>query len=134
VIVVDTSAWVEVLRATGSPADLALTRLMAARTDLALTEAVVMELRAGTSSDAELEALQERLDGFPLLPLHGLSDFEAAADLFRICTRAGERLRGLSGCLVAVPAIRAGAPILHADGDFDTLARHTPLEVVPLDE
>ena len=43
---------------------------------------------------------------------------------------------GISGTvsLVAVPAILAGAPVLHADRDFDVLARHTPLEVVPLDD
>jgi len=133
VIVVDTSAWVEFFRRTGSAAHVTLRRLVGERRDLALTEAVVMELRAGASGDADLELLRERLDGFPVLPLHGLTDFEAAADLFRICARQGEKLRDLSDCLVAVPAIRAGAPVLHADRDFERLARHTPLEVVPLD-
>jgi hypothetical protein len=43
-------------------------------------------------------------------------------------------VRGLADCLIAVPAINAGAPILHADRDFDAIARHTPLQVVALDE
>ncbi len=32
-------------------------------------------------------------------------------------------------CLVAAIAIRADVPVLHADRDFDTLARHTDLSV-----
>ena len=32
----------------------------------------------------------------------------------------------------AVPAIRADATLLHADRDFETLARHTPLRLEPV--
>lgn len=92
-----------------------------------------MEVLAGAGSHRDLRALRARLDGFPVLPLHGLSDFEAASELYRTCRRGGDTLRELSDCLIAVPAIRAGARVLHADADFDKLARHTPLEVVPLD-
>ena len=93
-----------------------------------------MEVLAGARNRRHLGALRDRLDGFPVLPLQGPPDFEAASELFRICGQRGETLRELSDCLIAVPAIRAGAPVLHADADFDKLARHTPLEVVPLDD
>lgn len=132
-ILVDTSAWVEFLRATGSRAHREVARRLKERSDLAVTEAVVMEVLAGAHTRRELRGLQDRLAGFPVLPLHGLSDFEAAAELFRACRRGGDPLRELSDCLVAVPAIRAGTPVLHADRDFEKLARHTPLEVVRLD-
>jgi predicted nucleic acid-binding protein len=32
-------------------------------------------------------------------------------------------------CLIASVAIPSGSPLLHADSDFDVLARHTPLDV-----
>ena len=32
-------------------------------------------------------------------------------------------------CLIAAPAIRAGAAVLHNDADFDVLARHTELRI-----
>jgi predicted nucleic acid-binding protein len=58
-----------------------------------------------------------------------------AAALARQCRWAGAALRhGILDCLIAVPAIEAGAAVLHRDRDFDVLARHTPLEVVALDE
>jgi predicted nucleic acid-binding protein len=50
-----------------------------------------------------------------------------------MCRAGGETVRKMTDCLVAVPAIEAGARVLHADADFDKLARHTPLEVVALD-
>jgi predicted nucleic acid-binding protein len=68
-----------------------------------------------------------------MLPLSGLRDFEHAAALYRSCRTAGETVRKLSDCLVAVPTIRAGATLLHADRDFDVLARHTPLRLEPLE-
>lgn len=91
-----------------------------------------MELLAGAGEAAQAVALRHRLRGYMMLPLRGLADFEHAATLYRACRAAGETIRELSDCLIAVPAIRAGARILHADRDFDVLARHTPLEVQPL--
>lgn len=131
-IVVDSSAWIEHLRATGSPAHLAVRRLLDERGRIAVTELVVMELLAGAVPLAKAVALRDRLRGYTMLPLRGLADFEHAAALYRACRAAGETLRELSDCLIAVPAIRAGARILHADRDFDVLARHTPLKIEPL--
>ncbi len=94
-----------------------------------MTEVVVMELLAGAGSDADAEALRERLLTFPLLRLEGLGDFEEAAAIYRRCRMAGETLRGIDDCLIAVPAIRVGAQVLHDDADFETIARHADLAV-----
>jgi predicted nucleic acid-binding protein len=131
VIVVDTSAWIEWLRATGSDAHLHLRMLLRRRAALAVTEIVVAEVLAGVPGGA-VEAMRAQLLRFRLLRLRGLADFEAAAGLYRACRDAGEPVRQLSDCLVAVPVIEAGARLLHADRDFDKLARHTPLQIVPL--
>jgi predicted nucleic acid-binding protein len=124
----DTSAWVEYLRATGSPAHLRLRRLIADGDDLVTTEVVVMELLAGASND-ELPRLGRLLGRFELLPVQGLADYEAAAGLYRRCRRAGETVRKLTDCLIAVVAMRAGAALLHRDQDFEAIARHAPLRV-----
>jgi predicted nucleic acid-binding protein len=131
VIVVDTSAWVEFIRRTGSPVHQRLRDAISAREPVAVTEVVVGEVLAGAASDTDLTQLRHLLLGFPLLPLHGLSSYMEAASLARQCRHAGASLRhGITDCLVAVPAIEAGAAILHRDRDFDVLARHTPLLVV----
>jgi predicted nucleic acid-binding protein len=129
VIVADTSAWIEFLRGTSHPVAATLRTLIGADADLAVTEVVVMELLAGARSGRHLRELRSTLLSFPLLPLEGPADFEEAAVIYRSCRSAGETLRGLTDCLIAVPAIRAEAELLHNDGDFEVIARHAGLRV-----
>ncbi len=126
-ILVDTSAWIEFLRASGHPAHLALKRHLAAHDPVATTEPVVMELLAGARTGREAAGLRSRLLALPLLRLQGLGDFEAAAGLYRDCRRKGDTVRRLVDCLIAAVAIRERAILLHNDRDFETLARCTKL-------
>lgn len=126
-ILVDSSAWVELLRETGHPAHRTLRHHLEARASIATTEVVVMELLAGAGSTADRNRLRQRLLALPLLRLRGLPDFENAADLYRTCRRRGETVRKLVDCLIAAVVIREGGTVLHADRDFEVLARHTRL-------
>jgi predicted nucleic acid-binding protein len=132
VIVVDSSAWVEYLRATGSRLHRFLRSLIETGAELAVTEVVLMELLAGAPSARNRAALRARLLAFPILPLRGLAGYEAASELYHACRVGGETVRALTDCLVAVPTIEAGASLLHADRDFEVLARHTPLRLEPV--
>ena len=129
-IVVDTSAWIELLNGTGSPVHVRLREALRGDEEVCVTEIVVAEVLAGARSVQHTEQLRSMLLGFTLLPLRGLDGFEQAAALYRSCRWAGEAVRSIVDCLVAVPAIAAGAPVLHTGRDFGALARHTPLEVV----
>lgn len=130
-IVVDTSAWVEYLRRTGSPMDRRVGALLEDPRALAVTEVIMAELLAGANEEA-LGKVRSRLLSLRILRLRGLRDYEAAAALYRACRLGGESVRELTDCLIAVPTIRAGATLLHADRDFEKLARHTPLRLEPL--
>lgn len=131
-IVADTSAWIEYLRATTSPADLAMTRLIDEGRDLAVTEVVMMELLAGARDARHLDDLRGRLAAFPMLTLSPVDSYERAAEVWRACRRAGQTVRSLLDCLVAVAALEADAEVLHADRDFEVIARHSPLRLAPL--
>lgn len=131
-IVADTSAWIEFFRKTGSPVQLKLSRLVQEEEQLATTEVIVAEITQGARSDREADALLGRLLAFPLLRLAGLESYLEAAELARACRAAGEPLRSLIDCLIAVPAIEHGATVLAADRDFEKLARHTPLRLEPV--
>ena len=130
-IVADTSAFVEMLRATESPVDRAFVTAAAARR-LVVTEVVVGELLAGARDTAHRDRLLQLLDPFPVLPLGGPAGYQEAGDLYAHCRRAGVTVRRFTDCLVAVPAMRAGAAVLHRDRDFTQMARVCALEVVPL--
>ncbi len=132
-IVVDTSAWIELIRETGSEVHRRLHAAIVARDPLAVTEMVVGEVLAGVVIPNMVQELRRLLLSFPVLSLGGLAGYEQAAQLARTCAAGGETLRrGIGDCLVAVPAIRAGVPVLHRDRDFVVLARYTDLEVVPV--
>jgi predicted nucleic acid-binding protein len=127
VILVDTSAWIEFLRATGSGVHLEIRRLLGDGAELWTTDVVVMEVLAGARDDAHLVRLRRLLGRCHHAPLEGLDDYESAAALFRECRRAGETVRALADCLIAVVALRAELAVLHADRDFDALARRCGL-------
>jgi hypothetical protein len=131
-ILVDSSAWIELLRGTGHAAHLTLKDRLEAGSPLATNEVVVMELLAGARTDRDRDRLRQRLRALPLLPLRGMPDFEGAAGLYRQCRRRGETVRKLIDCLIAAVAIRERATVLHNDRDFDVLARHTRLRVEPI--
>jgi predicted nucleic acid-binding protein len=125
---VDTSAWVEFLRATGSPVHLRLRGLLQRDEAVATTELVVMEILAGARDDAHLDRLRRAALGrCRVLAGHGLADYEEAAAIYRYCRSRGATIRKFSDCLIAAVAIRAGVPLLHADQDFDQIAHHCPL-------
>ena len=123
-IVVDSSAWIEFLRDTGSPVCNAVDRLLDA--DLAVCDAISMEILAGARDDHHLSQLRGLINRATMLPTTP-ADFDEVAALYRICRRRGETVRKLFDCLIAAVAIRAGAELLHADVDFAALERHTEL-------
>jgi predicted nucleic acid-binding protein len=130
VVLADTSAWIEYLRATGSPVHLRLRSLVNSETELATTEVVLMEVLAGARDEAHARRLRQLLLTCVLIPTRELVDYEEAAALQRYCRALGETVRSLLDCLIAAVAIREDAEILHADRDFTVLARHTPLRIV----
>jgi predicted nucleic acid-binding protein len=129
VTLVDTSAWVEYLRATGSDVHLTVRALLGDGGNAHTTEVIAMEVLAGARDEAHAAKLRRLLGECEFVPTIGLDDFEQGAVLYRECRRAGETIRALNDCLIAAIAIRTRLDLLHADRDFDALARHTALRV-----
>ena len=123
-ILVDTSAWIEFLRNTGSTACILVDELLGR--ELAICDAVRMEVLAGARDESHLRSLRRLLARASVIPILA-PDYEDAAALYRRCRQRGETVRRLIDCLIASAAIRADVPILHHDADFDVLARHTEL-------
>ena len=128
-MLVDTSAWVEYLRGTGSEAHHQVRAAIRDDAEMHTTDVVVMELLAGGRDDAHVEQLRRVLSRCEFIPTLGLDDYEHAAALYRRCRRGGETVRALNDCVVAAVALRTGLEVLHADRDFEVLARHVGLEV-----
>jgi predicted nucleic acid-binding protein len=126
VILLDTSAWVEFLRDTGSPTCQRVDELLEA--GIATCHPIRMEVLAGARDDRHLNDLRRLLARASIVPV-GAMDYEEAAALYRVCRRRGETVRKLIDCLIGAVAIRADIPLLHADADYEVLVRHTALRI-----
>jgi predicted nucleic acid-binding protein len=129
-MIVDTSAWIEYLRSTGSPVHLRLRPLAEDGAEILVPELVVMELLAGAADEPSARELRRLLHSFDVVAMAPLVDTEEAAALQRHCRRAGRTIRSIVDCMIAATAVRLGEPVLHLDRDFDALASVTELEVV----
>jgi predicted nucleic acid-binding protein len=99
------------------------------RDQLATTDVVLMEVLAGARDDAHRDRLRALLARCEFVPTAGPRDYEDAAHVYRACRQAGDTVRALTDCLIASVAMRAGLAVLQADRDFDSIARHAPLEI-----
>ena len=123
-ILIDTSAWVEFLRGTGSAVCIRVDVLLAQ--EIAICDAVRMEVCAGARDESHLQSLRRLLARAAIIPTLS-TDYDDAAALYRRCRREGETVRKLIDCLISSIAILAGVPILHNDSDFNVISRHTEL-------
>lgn len=128
-IVVDTSVWIDVLNDNDTPQATRCVELIESGEPVALTDAVLTEVLQGLRTEREAQLVERHLRAFPILRLGGTEDFVLAAELYRTARRNGITIRKTLDCLIAAPCVRTGAPILHADGDFDLLASCTPLRI-----
>lgn len=127
---IDTSAWVEYLRRTGSPVNAGVRELLADPAGAFVTDVVVAEVLMGARDEAHAGQLRRMLNRCTFVPTRPLFDFEEAASIYRTCRGGGHTPRSLADCLVAAVAIDRGLPLLHADSDFERMAEHVPLVTV----
>lgn len=98
--------------------------------DIAICDAISMELLAGARDERQLLQLRGLLARATTLPTTS-ADYESAAAMYRTCRVRGETVRKLIDCLIGAVAVAAEIEVLHADADFETLARHTDLRIHP---
>lgn len=123
---IDTSAWVEFLRDTGSAVCLQVEQLLEA--DAVVCEPVVMEILSGARDETQLADLRRLMARCTTLRTESV-DYEVAAALFRQCRRNGKTPRKMMDCLIAAVAIRNDVALLHLDQDFVVLAENSSLRL-----
>ena len=128
-IVVDTSVWIDVLGGRRTRQARRCVELIEGGDPVALTDVIFTEILQGLRSDDEARVVERHLRAFPVLRLEGLDDFALAASLYRAARREGVTIRNTLDCLIAVPCVRTGAPLLHSDADFDRLASCSSLRI-----
>ncbi len=130
---IDTSAWVEYLRATGSPTNVAV-RSMVGSSDhrIATTDVVIMELLSGSRSSSQRSKLWALMNRCVMYPTRPLFDYEVAADLYTRLRGVGFTPANSNDLLVAAVAIGKEVPLLAADADFERIASVSDLSLAPI--
>ena len=124
-VLVDTSAWIEVFR---KPPRLVLEDVVDFD-EVVTCLPVVQEVLQGFTGDVAFRAAREAMLALPIVesPL-GEQVFLDAVDLYRRGRRAGLTVRSGVDCLIAACAIRHGLTVLHHDRDFPVLGRVSDLQ------
>ncbi len=123
-ILVDTSAWIEVFRRV-RPLDLEAAAEMG---DVVTCLPVIQEVLQGFREERAFRMARDAMLALPCVesPLREVVVLEAAA-LYRAARRVGLTVRSSSDCLIAACALRHDLEVLHRDRDFTALARVSPL-------
>ena len=130
---VDSSAWIEYLRRTGSRADARVTELVERESPTAgVTEPVIMELLAGARDSADFCKLRRLTGAMPLCKIDPVCDYTEGAALYKLLRNEGLTIRSVTDCLIAAIAWRRDATVVHADADFDRIASRYPVQVMSL--
>jgi len=125
VVLVDTSAWIEVFR---KPRRLVLEDVVDFD-DVVTCLPIVQEVLQGFTSELAFRAGREAMLALPIVesPISARVYLDAV-DLSRRARRAGVTVRSGVDCLIAACAIRHGLVVLHNDRDYPALARVSELQ------
>lgn len=127
-VLIDTSAWIEYFRSTGSAAATEVRRLLTDESTSVVTcEPIAMEILSGAVDDTSHARLERLVNGLPSLKVDDTIDFRSAAAIYRAARRGGQTIRSINDCLIASLAIRHKAVLVHRDAEFDVIAALTPL-------
>ena len=124
-VLVDTSAWIEVFR---KPSRLAIESVVDFD-DIVTCLPVVQEVLQGFTEEAAFRTARSAMLALPIVesPLR-VAVVEEAVDLYRRARRAGLTIRSGADCLIAACAIRHDLTVLHADRDYPALAKVSALQ------
>ena len=125
---IDTSAWIEYLRKTGSRTNIEVRRTL--NIDAQICDVIRMEILAGARDQQHVTQLEKLLARATTIKTEPV-DYDNAAAIYRACRKLGVTVRAQIDCLIAAIAIRTNTKIIHHDSDFDAIAQVTKLKVRP---
>lgn len=129
-VLLDTSAWIEFLRRTGSKTNEAVRTLVQEDEPLATTDVVVMELLMGAPGSEARNRIWSLMNRCTMLPVRPLFEYEQAALLYVRCRQNGFTPANSNDLLVASVAIGQEVPLLAADTDFGHIAAVSSLRLI----
>jgi predicted nucleic acid-binding protein len=130
VLLVDTSAWIEIFR---RPSRIALEDVIDDTDRVVTCLPIIQEVLQGFEDERAFRIAHTAMHALPCVesPL-SRELIDTAVDIYRRARRAGMTVRSSVDCLVAACASRHRLTIVHRDRDYTNLARVVPLEEIDI--
>jgi hypothetical protein len=130
VLLIDTSAWVELFR-RGSR--ITLDDLADDRDRIVTCLPVIQEVLQGFDDQRAFQIARTAMSALPCVdaPM-SRAVVDSAVDIYRLARRVGVTVRSSVECLVAASASRHRLTVVHRNRDYAQLARVVPIEHVDI--
>ena len=116
---VDTSVWIDFLKARANPAVQRLKSLLGSGLEVGLSAIILQEILQGTADRQQFIKYRTYFETQPIyLPPDPVKAAIAAAQIYFDCRRRGITVRSSNDCLIAQTAMENGLILLHNDEDF----------------
>ena len=134
-MIVDTSAWIDLLNGRSTPQATQLARALEDDEPVLVPGLVLTEVLQGLSNEASATRVAELMSAFPSPPELEPVDYRRAAALYRACQTRGTTLRSTIDCIIAQTCLKFDLPILARDRDYEAIALIAPLKIAgPLED
>ncbi|MCC7198906.1 MAG: PIN domain nuclease [Gammaproteobacteria bacterium] len=127
-IVVDTSVWVDYFNGRETPQVVRLDALLGERI-LIIGDLILAELLQGFADERDARRALNLLQALDQVQMVGGDVAVESARLYRLLRRKGVTIRKTMDMLIGTFCLLNDHELLHADRDFDVLARHAGLRV-----
>jgi predicted nucleic acid-binding protein len=129
-IVVDSSVWIAQLRGQATAPVQRLRALVAEDDDQVLIgDLILLEVLQGARDDARIE---RALRAFAIAPMLDPAIAIQAARNYRFLRARGITIRKTIDMIIGTFCLLGGHALLHDDRDFDPMAEHLGLRIVPI--
>lgn len=126
-VLVDTSVWIDLLRARADEHVRVLRALLLRPTVVLISPQILQEVLQGATTREAQSALERRFRDMPCVSAADARTAAiAAARLYVRCRLQQVTPRSSNDCLIACMAIEHDALLLHNDRDFDAIASVEP--------
>jgi predicted nucleic acid-binding protein len=130
VLLVDTSAWIEIFR---RPSRIALEDVIDDTDRVVTCLPIIQEVLQGFDDERAFRIARTAMHALPCVESPLSRDLiDLAVDIYRGARRAGITVRSSVDCVIAACASRHRLTVVHCDRDYTNLARVVALEAIDI--
>jgi predicted nucleic acid-binding protein len=127
-LIFDTSVWIDFLKNKSNPEADLLTSYIDHDDQVLLIPTILQEVLQGIQEDKQYTHIKEIFSYFTVLQIPPVQAAIGAAELYRGLRKKGLPIRKSNDCLIAFYAIEFSTPLVHLDGDFELISKHSKLK------